>query len=489
MKQKFLLLVLAMLYVALTYSCKESSPADVEDQSNDPPPFSAVEMPSQLANGDPFPTDSNTINGWLTSKSVVDGVETNTNVIRHAWGLWQALTEMTDQTFEGRTLRRYETWYTPQDVMTAMNEYTSLDNLNRNDGALQFRNKFKFGHDSDLRPVAGDISGKVKYSPGMAEKALEGDFFNTEYLKSLMVPGKINSVRFDPEDVMLKPIYRVLTDMNKVEGTEDTYYFHIWGGKQDGGKQDSLFSKKINVTTNTQNPAIDNSSTYSIDEFIHHRMSDDEAYTYNHSSKEGQEFVGDTARAGDPVILIGMHVSSRETQRWTWQSFYWTEEPDNPIFPSSAIIAAERKSLNKALTSPTDNYAVSIGYSMMSPALPYEGPPVDIMNADVNPVYALNPYIEGTFDTSVFPAQDSFFTGGYAKQLYKTNIDGITSNCMSCHSQAYYTGSGFNEHTFLADQYVNRNAPWFEGFVQLDFAWSLYPGFEPQPSEVNKPSN
>ncbi|NNF35481.1 MAG: hypothetical protein HKN68_15335 [Saprospiraceae bacterium] len=486
MKQKYLVVLMAILYIALIQSCKDSSQTNDDTvESDGEAMFKAVEMPSILANGDPFPTDSNTINGWLKEKSVVDGLETDPNVIGHAWGLWQALTELTDQTYQGRNLRRYETWYTPQDVMKASSENSTLSDLKRTDGSLQFRPKFSIGHDAELEPTAGDISGKVKYSPGMAQRALEGNYFDSTFLKSKIVEGQINSLRFNPEDVMLKPIYRVLTDLNKVEGKDDTYYFHIWGGKQDGGKPDSLFSNKVNVCTNNASPDIDNSSTFSIDAFIYHKMSAAEAYTYNNSTKEGNEFV-DTAKAGDPVILLGMHVSTRETQRWTWQSFYWTESPDNPIFPSSTVIAAGRNTLSKPLESPANHYAASVGYSMMSPALPYEGPPIDIMNAGVSPVYALNPYIEGTFGTDVFPDQATYFSGAYAEQFYKANIDGITSNCMSCHSQAAYDGSGFNEGSFLADQYVNRNAPWFEGMVQLDFAWSLFPGFEPPPSKVTE---
>ena len=54
---------------------------------------------------------------------------------------------------------------------------------------------------------------------------------------------------------------------------------------------------------------------------------------------------------------------------------------------------------------------------------------------------------------------------------------------MSCHSMAYYNNvddkKSFNIiHQFSASQYINRNAPWFKGSVQLDFAWSLFPGFE-----------
>lgn len=488
MKRKYLLLASATLVFAIIHSCKESTGKIIITEYE---PFKAIDMPSNLANGDAFPTDSTTIDVWLSNPNVdAQGVQNDPNIIAHTWGLWQSLTEMTDQKFEGRRLRRFETWYTPQDVMKAMELNIALADLKRNDGNLQFRKKFKFGHDNELNTAAGDISGKVKYSPSMAEHALKEKYFDTVYLKSKIVVGEINSLAFKPNDVMLKPIYRVLTDLSKAG--KDMYYFDIWGGKQDGGKPNNKFSKVIKVITNLDSPmleTINDTLVYSIKNFIHHKMSEQEAYTYNHSTKEGFQFK-DTAKVGDPIILLGMHASTRETRRWTWQSFYWTENPNNPVFPSSKTIAAGRNSLE--LPAPLNNYAASIAYSMMSPALPFEskdGKAIDIVKAGVSPVYGLNPYIEGTFtEKDVFPNQNKLFKNAdYEKQYYKGNVDGITSNCMSCHSQSYYDGTGTSGN-FLADQYVNRNAPWFKGAVQLDFAWSLFPGFEPPPSKVTEPN-
>lgn len=320
MKTRITLFTSALAYLVISVSCSDTKKEDSESDKSvlleSLSAFSAIDMPFQLANGDAFPTDSNIINGWLATASVIDGVETDQNVISHTWGLWQALTEETSQEFDGRMLRRFETWYTPQDVMRAGEEGVQLKDLKRTDGLLQFRKKFKLGHDQNLNPVAGDISGKVKYSPSMAQRALNGKFFDTTKLKSMIVEGEINSVNFMSNDVMLKPVYRVLTDMNKVEGKTDTYYFSIWGGKKDGGKSLDNFSKVIHVTTNNTDPKIDNKTLYGIKSFINHDMTAAEAYTYNHSSKEGQQFT-DTAHVGDPIILLGMHCSTRETRRWT----------------------------------------------------------------------------------------------------------------------------------------------------------------------------
>ena len=493
MKKNYVYPVLVLLFIATVLSCKnsEANTAFVLES------FEAIDMPSQLANGDIFPTDSTRINLWLSEPNVdQDGVQNNPNIIGHTWALWQALTEPTAVVYNDRPLRRYETWYTPQDVIEATNNNTTLESLKRTDGRLQFRKKFNFGHDTELNTSAGDISGKVKYSPSMAQRALEKQYFNLEVIKAKVQQGEINSLQFKPNDVMLKPVYRVLTDKNEVG--EDTYYFNIWAGRIDAGKADTIptgkdqtFSKVIKVSTNLNSPMkemVNDTMVYNIKNFIYHNMNAQEAYMYNKQKKEGREFVDDKAEEGDVVILLGMHVSSRETRRWTWQSFYWTETPDNPVFPSSATIAAGRQNLSPALEFPANQYAATISYSMMSPALPYDTPngePINIMATGASSVYGLNPYIEGTFTKAVFPKQDSLFTQidpAYSIQYVKSNDTGIRSNCMSCHSMSYYSPTNNNIHravnNFMADQYINRNAPWFVGSVQLDFAWSLFPDFE-----------
>lgn len=91
MKTKHCLFVVASLSLAFT-SCNntmEDSSNDNSNEQNSGASFKAVEMPSTLANGDPFPTDEATIDGWLAKGSVgADGLETSPEVIGHAWGLW-----------------------------------------------------------------------------------------------------------------------------------------------------------------------------------------------------------------------------------------------------------------------------------------------------------------------------------------------------------------------------------------------------------------
>lgn len=445
--------------------------------------FTPVEMPSNLKNGHSFPTDSTVIQSWIDKSYALNGLETNPDMISHAWGLWQALTERTKQSCDGRQLLRYETWYTPQDVMRAMAEETSLPTTLGDIGDYQSRPKFDAfgtGHSANLNSEAGDIVGRVKYSPSAAQYAFKHRLFDTPLMQKKAIPGGIATINMPNSSVLLKPIYRVLSNRLKIY-PDGMYRFHVWSGKVDGGKDDADFEKYIYVCTQPNDSRIDNQQVFGIADFIHHRMSQAEATAYNETkSKEGAEYAGNVAQAGDVVILLGMHVSTRETTRWTWQSFYWSPNPDNPVFPSSAIMAAGRSKV-KDLSSPANHYAVSLGYNLLSPAGPNNlDYSVGIRTDNRGSVYALNPYIEGTFGPDVFANQEQIFTQHGLGSLFKPrNIAGLTSSCMGCHSQAYFTtDTGEAAGTFIADQYVPRNAPWFIGKVQTDFAWSLSGAFE-----------
>ncbi|MEL7021206.1 MAG: hypothetical protein AAGK47_06345 [Bacteroidota bacterium] len=458
--------------------------------------FTPVEMPSKLQNGHAFPTDSMVVQSWIDQSFALNGLETQADIISHAWGLWHALVEKTNQKMNGRQLRRYETWYTPQDVMRATMKKTSLPKELSSTGPLQARQKFESSdggfHGAELAPEAGNVVGKVKYNPVMAKHALKNRFFDEKVMRGKIKKNAINTIEFPATSVMLKPIYRVLT--NRLKVYDDLYRFHVWSGKSDGGVDDNQFAKYIYVSTKANDSRVkDNADIYSIDDFIHHKMTAAEATEYNRTKpKEGQEYVGNVAAEGDIVILLGSHVASRETPRWTWQTFYWSPNPDNPVFPSSRKMADGRTT---GLDPAARHYAVSLGYSMLSPALS-DNLPEDIDVAKHGSVYSLNPYIEGPFNSAVKPFNNQAgFLAAYGwniSSLSKSkNSEGISSNCMSCHSQATYLGKGRSNapigvNMFLADQYVPRDAPWFIGRLQTSFVWSIAGPFEQPPSDFDK---
>ena len=91
-----------------------------------------------------------------------------------------------------------------------------------------------------------------------------------------------------------------------------------------------------------------------------------------------------------------MHVNTRENRRWTWQTFWWSENPDTPQSPSSKLIADLRpKSLDRA----AKHYAMGVAYNMISPTQPYTKGTNAVTTGEPikQSIYAYNPYLEAGF--------------------------------------------------------------------------------------------
>jgi len=101
---------------------------------------------------------------------------------------------------------------------------------------------------------------------------------------------------------------------------------------------------------------------------------------------------GENAQPGDYLILVGMHITTKEIPNWLWATFWWHDRPNRGPF------AAQRPSTIRGVWR---NYLMNIAYDMNEPREPDGGPHI-----------VFNPYLEAVQE------------------------GGATSNCMSCHIQA-----------------------------------------------------
>ena len=172
---------------------------------------------------------------------------------------------------------------------------------------------------------------------------------------------------------------------------------------------------------------------------------------------------GTGASAGDIAILVAMHVAGREIARWTWQTFWWTPDPDSPPAPSSPAIASQRPN---QLRGAARSYAMAQTYTLQTPDQPYVGGE----NSGAA-VYAYNPWIEARFAPADLP--DSL-PGLDPNGLPATNNHGVQTNCMSCHAQANYNPNRrVTAPRFAGARYVDLADPQFVGTLQVDFLWSI----------------
>ncbi len=74
--------------------------------------YIAVPLPDPKIKGFQFPETEATILKWVTNDKKAINL--------HGWGLWVALTTLSDQSYEGQKLRVFETWYEPGDLQSAL---------------------------------------------------------------------------------------------------------------------------------------------------------------------------------------------------------------------------------------------------------------------------------------------------------------------------------------------------------------------------------
>jgi hypothetical protein len=131
-------------------------------------------------------------------------------------------------------------------------------------------------------------------------------------------------------------------------------------------------------------------------------------------------------QAGDILILVGLHLTTRDIPDWVWATFWWTEDGR----PTSGFGPATKA------PPPWNRYDMDLTLSMTFPK--------SFGNISVKRIF--NPYLEAALSS------------------------GLASNCMTCHSIAaypIYTGDKIFEDGHGSP--INL----FESRVTTDFLWSV----------------
>ena len=141
-----------------------------------------------------------------------------------------------------------------------------------------------------------------------------------------------------------------------------------------------------------------------------------------------QHALGRELRAGDYLLFIGMHATSKEIDDWTWQTYWWHDRPDAGPYASGRPDAVKGVWRNYLMASADDE------------VLPRE--------PDGTPHIGYNPWLEAHFP------------------------NGVLSNCMSCHHRASYPVIGFLPITRGAPDPASDPA-FKPRRLQTDFMWSI----------------
>ncbi len=427
-------------------------------------PFTPVPFPKNLSIKEfRFPERSSTIYNWLKDQDT-------TMIVKHAWGLWAGLIEPTKEYYNGQNLLVFETWMGVQELAAMSAQGIIADNNAVKYGRTRLSTPKQFARGKFIDDKTKQIDTNflllqtVSYDPTAAYFATKNRLFNESKLKKYIVKDGIGEIpQFPNNSIVIKPTYYA--------GKPDKYgliRLPIWETPNPPKAYDYTKWQKwvyvdihnhqrpnkhlIPVTSFKPTEKEIKDATCNLDDFINFKVDQAGAdYLNNHQdagTKPEDQFV-----EGDYVILVAMHITTKEIENWTWQTYFWCADPSNPPSPSSKFEASLRP---KELKGAAKHYALSAGYAMVWPNQPVTGG----SNLHCEPIISFNPYLEGGFGPQTFNGVNKF------KPEFKY---GMQTNCMSCHALATKSDKGY-----ITDQYIDMaDTSLFKNDVKLDFLWSI----------------
>ena len=463
--------------------------------------FAPVPLPNPRIPGFRFPEPAATVVTWAKTNNAM-------SIDLHAWGIWTALTRLTNEMYNGQRLRVFETWVTPGDI-TETTSAAALARLSRNPDPVapleQFSHSLAVGAVANLGAVSSGPSGPeatvvgfVKYDPTAEAFIRLNGLLNTANLNALLSAGEAGVPSFPSTAIALKPVYLPVTHL--VQGryfmlktwpgspaltkdpqtgmyvSNDNKAFAssewgqcIWIDVHPTGAPPPDEGTSVDRTCSVNGSSRTTANTYGVGSFINFQMSATQAQELN-ASAVAHKTQNPDAKAGDYEVLTAMHVATKEITRWTWQTFWWQPNPAMPLAPSTRAMVAARPS---QLQGPARHYAGCAAYQELNPLEPVTGG-----SNTGQSVYCFNPYLEasafGPNANKLPDSQPGMTTLSDGSSVMTPNDVGVQTNCMSCHEQAnYHPGKIGSAPDYTGDRYVDLNDPAFRRTLQADFLWSI----------------
>ncbi len=174
-----------------------------------------------------------------------------------------------------------------------------------------------------------------------------------------------------------------------------------------------------------------------VSSFVNIELTDENLKKYKFAA--GNNSPNPELEPGDTMILVGLHLATKELADWTWSTFWWQPEWSRTDTPP-ALTPPEGK-----LSGQWKQFLGNTSISFSEPAQPLTQKPTG--DGSYNVIF--NPYLEGA-DLD----------------------DGTASNCMSCHSRAS-TSTSINPSQIRDFKLGLESAKDFEGATKTDYIWSL----------------
>jgi hypothetical protein len=156
---------------------------------------------------------------------------------------------------------------------------------------------------------------------------------------------------------------------------------------------------------------------------------------------------------GCVLILVALHVITKEISDWTWTTFWWSVEPDQPPYATGRLGT-------EFIPSPWRNYVMDTTLSM---ATPWEKNP-------------LGTSVRGTAcQQSANAKKDAPRAKICFNPYLERMLNASSSNCMNCHRQATFHRLDPDPTASAQRGYLGADAACFDDRLKVDYLWSLSP--------------
>jgi hypothetical protein len=479
----WLFMPVLLLVLVASVACAPEPPRNVTPAARaaplptiDPAVVSSYVAPPAVRS---FPAIAATVQTWIDTLDMV-------NIRAHGWDLWESINTPVDAI--GTPV--WETWFSGHEVFelgpSAVQQRAAFRDF---ESPVQFHDRFK-GTPIAPQPVPGErVTAFNRYTLNLANYIWSEQLYLSSTLTLInqqfdqnntpVADRKIAAGPIDPQSIALKPVFQFIS------GTEPTV-IPYWAGISP------------QTTTNLANPephtwrqgvVVDPTGTFPVgstvwlpvngeppaprivvplEAFYTILLTADDVANFSQFAETSGDDLG-LNNQGDPTsvaalvqpgniaVMVAMHVTTKEIDNWTWQTFWWAHNPHDPFYGSDRPAS---------IGAPWSNYNMDTAYFMIAP--PPTATPGDLRALTLgDPVVAFNPYLETNL-TGTIPITD-------LRSVYWT---GVNSNCMSCHRMAAWRPGSTPAAPGLSPPYVpngqiNPDDPLFAGYTKVDFLWSI----------------
>ncbi len=173
----------------------------------------------------------------------------------------------------------------------------------------------------------------------------------------------------------------------------------------------------------------------------------------------------ENVKAGDLMILVGMHIVAKETPEWMWATYWWRDAEAAigqpwPTGESWTCVDAQRHEAIGSLTPPWSNYSMDVTISFKRPK-----PAVDanelcgepgMLGGGEQRIAMYNPFVEARLK------------------------HGLKSSCVHCHAVASTdTYQQFPGVPAVGYEMPGHSLRDFEEHLRLDYVWSVKRSVKP----------